>query len=259
MLKKDSVSLRRKCELALVHSRALVASWEDLPRREAGLRELAGRLEEAGLHALAQVCCAGVGRAAFEAVVVALERESGRRVAGRVTDGAFLTQADGGEDAAVATMPLIAVCAEMRSAFNVGGVFRTMECFGGEAVWGCGYTASPENNAVRRAAMGTGQWVPWQAFDDATTAIAALREKKYRVVALEIADDAVALEDFAWPFPCGLLLGNERFGLERGVAEAADARVRIPMHGRKNSLNVVSALAIALHAARMQFARRRIK
>jgi tRNA G18 (ribose-2'-O)-methylase SpoU len=250
MDKRANMTPRRQCELALKRGRALVARWEDLPRRAAGLRELRAWLGETEL---AELCGEDVSRAAFEPVLAALEQRSGRRVAGRVTDAAFVMQTDCGKEAAVATMPLVVVCAGMRSAFNVGGVFRTVECFGGEAVWGCGYTAGPEHGAVKRAAMGTEQWVSWQAFGDATDAMAALREKGYGVVALETTEDAVALENFTWPFPCGLLLGNEQFGLAREVAEAADARVKIPMWGRKNSLNVVSALAVALHAARGQW------
>ena len=246
---------QRLCELALVRARGIVAEWGDLPRRAAGLRELAARLESAGgaeVRALARLCGEETPRAEFEAVLVELERRSGRRVAQRVTDAECVIQRDAG-GVAQAAMPLVVVCAAMRSAFNVGSVFRAVECLGAAEVWGCEYTAGPGNPAARRAAMGTADWVPWRAFGHATDAIAALREKHFQVVALETVEDAVPLEDFTWPFPCGLLLGHERFGLGRDVVSAADARVKITMRGRKNSLNVAAALAVALHAARVQW------
>jgi tRNA G18 (ribose-2'-O)-methylase SpoU len=54
-------------------------------------------------------------------------------------------------------------------------------------------------------------------------------------------------------FPCALLLGNERFGLDPSVVALADAGARIPTYGAKASLNVVAALAIALHELRRSF------
>ena len=253
-----AINPRRLCELALVRARGIVARWGDLPRRAAGLRELAARLESAGdaeIRALARLCEEDAGRANFEAVLVELERRGSPRVAQRVTDAECVMQRDAGGVAQPA-MPLVVVCAAMRSAFNAGGVFRAVECLGAAAVWGCGYTAGPGHPAVKRAAMGTADWVPWQAFGHATDAMAALREKSFHVVALETAEDAIPLENFTWPFPCGLLLGHERFGLERDIVSNADARVKITMRGRKNSLNVAAALAIALHAARVTWDRR---
>ncbi len=256
---KPQLTPRRRCELALLRARQCVAQWDALPQRAAALRDIRTLLEPAAdpaFVAMLHLCHAAVSRAAFETLLAALEQRSGPRVAGRVTDATFLMQPDANANPARAAMPLITICAEMRSAFNIGGVLRTTECFGGEAVWGCGYTATPQHHAVRHAAMGTDQWVPWHAFTSATDALAALREKSYRAIALEITDDAASLDTFTWPFPCGLLIGNERFGLSRDIASAADFRVRIPMFGRKNSLNVVSALAIALHAARAQWEQR---
>jgi len=62
--------------------------------------------------------------------------------------------------------------------------------------------------------------------------------------------DAPSVGAFEWPLPCALVVGNERFGLDPDVVQACDAVVRIPLAGRKNSLNVVSALAVALFAIR---------
>ena len=76
-----------------------------------------------------------------------------------------------------------------------------------------------------------------------------------RCVALETLSGAMDVAAFDWSFPCALLIGNERFGINLDVVKQCDAVVRIPLFGRKNSLNVVSALAIALHTARRCFDR----
>jgi tRNA G18 (ribose-2'-O)-methylase SpoU len=142
------------------------------------------------------------------------------------------------------------VADSLRSAFNVGGLFRTAECFGAESVWLCGYSATPEHPHVAEAALGADRLVPWRACSRTTDAIGDLRRAGRAVVALETVDGAPDLTVFRWSFPCALLLGNERFGLGPDLVAQADACVRIPVFGRKNSLNVVSAAAIALHAAR---------
>ena len=58
---------------------------------------------------------------------------------------------------------------------------------------------------------------------------------------------------FQYSFPSALLLGNERFGLDPEVLSLSDAVLAIRSHGTKNSLNVVSAAAITLCAARSSF------
>ena len=67
-------------------------------------------------------------------------------------------------------------------------------------------------------------------------------------IALETVSGAPAVDAFNWPLPCALVVGNERFGLDPDVVEACDGAVRIPLAGRKNSLNVVAALTVALFA-----------
>ncbi len=178
---------------------------------------------------------------------VPVERANARR---RVTDVDLLEhdRTDLGELAPPMALTLVVDC--LRSAFNLGGILRTAECFGAAAVWTCGYTAPPSHPQVAAAAMGAERLVPWRAFERVADAVAALHAAGATVVALETTRTAVALGEHLWRFPCGLLLGNERFGLDPQTLQQADATVRIPLHGRKNSLNVVSACALAAYAAR---------
>jgi len=180
-------------------------------------------------------------------VLVPVERVAARA---RIADADMGLVSHDHSVAAAARMPLIVVADNLRSAVNTGGLFRTAEFFGAEAVWLCGYSATPEHPHVARAAMGAERLVPWRAFDRVQDALAALRAEGRRIYALETAERAEDVVNCAWTLPGALLLGNERFGLDPETLAQADAVVAIAGRGIKNSLNVVSAFAIAIHQAR---------
>lgn len=152
-------------------------------------------------------------------------------------------------------MPLTVVADNFRSAVNVGTLFRVCDCFGVcEAVL-CGYTPAPEDGRAKASALGAEGWVPWRRVPRTLDAVRMLRENGVRTVALETVKGACALEAWEWKFPCAVFLGSERFGLDADVVEACDACVRIPVFGRKNSLNVVTAFSIVAYQARLAFER----
>jgi tRNA G18 (ribose-2'-O)-methylase SpoU len=152
------------------------------------------------------------------------------------------------------TFPFIVVVDNLRSALNIGGLFRTADALGVSSVWLCGYSATPEHPHVARSALGAERVVPWRHVENIRGAVSELRREGYAIYALETARNATPIDALHFEFPCALLLGNERFGLDPDVVALADAVVSIPMHGIKNSLNVVSAFAIAGHAARRSLA-----
>ena len=185
---------------------------------------------------------------ALTALLVPLERALDRRL----RDEDFLPVRDRTQ-AASATMPVTVVCDSLRSSFNVGGVFRSSECFGAEALVLTGYSATPEDPRVAKAAMGTSEQVPWSKARRIDAASAALRESGAFILALESEAQHPRIDDVELRFPCAVLLGNERFGLESAVLESADAVARIELFGRKNSLNVVSALSVCLYEIRRRW------
>lgn len=152
-------------------------------------------------------------------------------------------------------LPLVAVADNIRSALNVGGLFRTAAFFGTEGLWLCGYTAGPDHPQVTRAALGADRAVSTRRFDDVRQALREARASGRAVYALETARGAADVGAFRFRFPCALLLGSERFGLDPDVVADADACLAIHGSGLKNSLNVVSAFAVALHAATRTHAR----
>lgn len=244
---------------ALDRLRGLDAVWADANERLrtlAACREwIAAQTALPHLAKLARLLEPALTRRQFWSVLVPVEREVARI---KVTDVDIL-DADLADDAPVARpMPLTVVVDSIRSAFNVGGIFRTAECFGVSGLVLCGYTPLPEQPQVAKAALGSERLVAWRYAEDVRAALRELRAAGTPCFALETVAGAPDPASFVWPFPCALVLGNERFGLDPDVVAACDGAVRIPLFGRKNSLNVVTAFAVAAHEVRKRFEARAV-
>lgn len=179
----------------------------------------------------------------FQAILVPFERFAQRAL----RDDEILviendTQPDGRP---ISRVPLVVVLENLRSAFNVGAVFRTAECFAATEIVICGYTPGPDDAKTSKTAMGTDADVPWRRFDRVEEACLRLKKEGYAIVALETAATAVPLGEFRFPERTALILGNERFGVSQDTIRLADHVCRIPLRGRKNSLNVGIAFGIA--------------
>ncbi len=196
------------------------------------------------LVGLAHLLQPGTTQRAMQAALVPLERVD-KRV--KITDAEMGIRTS---DAASPNHPppdgrITAVADNIRSAFNAGGLFRTADFFGMERLVLCGYTPGPDNPQVKKTSLGADETVPWEHAGDVRDVIDRLHAEGYAVYALETADGATDIATAKPSFPCALLLGNERFGLDPDVVAAADEVLEIPSHGMKNSLNVVSAFAVA--------------
>ncbi len=141
--------------------------------------------------------------------------------------------------------PLILVLDNLRSAFNVGSIYRMAETLRVESVYLCGYTPGSESDGVRKTAMGTENKTSSQRFERLETALSVLREKGVPILALETSPQAKSLYEGSLPSPCAFVVGNERFGLDFHTLKLCDEIRSIPLIGTKNSLNVASALSVA--------------
>lgn len=194
------------------------------------------------LVGLAHLLQPGATPRSIQAALVPLERVDKRA---RVTDAEMgirnTDAAPGRADRAAFTV----VADNVRSAFNAGGLFRTADFFGADRLILCGYTPGPDNPQVKKTALGADEATPWEHAGDVRDVIDRLHDEGRRVYALETADGATDIASCTPVWPCALLLGNERFGLDPDVVAMADEVLEIPSHGMKNSLNVVSAFAVA--------------
>jgi len=152
------------------------------------------------------------------------------------------------EFAAVPKKKIQLVCDNLRSAHNVGAVFRTADGFAFEAIHLCGITVTPPNNDIHKSALGAEFTVPWKSWSTTLDCISELKKQGYLILALEQTDQSVLLSSFVYnkEQPLVLVLGNEVKGIAPEVLALCDAAVEIPMEGTKHSLNVSVAAGIVM-------------
>ncbi len=138
----------------------------------------------------------------------------------------------------------------VQSPFNVGAILRTAAAFKVDHLWLVGDTASPTNAKTAKTALGSQRYLDWSWHDTVAEAVAAAREAGYRIVGVELTDDAVPLDRVALDGPVALMLGHEDRGLSPAALALCDAVAFIPQLGRIGSLNVGTAAAIALYEMR---------
>jgi tRNA G18 (ribose-2'-O)-methylase SpoU len=143
---------------------------------------------------------------------------------------------------------LQAVLDNVRSAWNVGSIFRTAEGFGFSQLYLCGITPTPENEQVRKTALGAEGRVGWSAHRNAVMLVEALKRHGQEVWVLERTDRSERIDyaDRGGQGKRGLVLvvGNEQAGVDPGILELADRVVHIEMRGSKRSFNVAIAFAL---------------
>ena len=139
----------------------------------------------------------------------------------------------------------------LRSAYNVGSVLRTSDCFGVSRVHISGYTPGTDHAGVASAAMGCEAYVPLRRWESWQECLADFRQKgPGKVVAIETGADSTRLGETIWPKRVLFVVGNEELGIQAEILKECDQRVTIPMLGRKSSLNVSNAFAVVAYDIR---------
>lgn len=141
---------------------------------------------------------------------------------------------------------IVVILHDIRSAWNVGAIFRTADAILAEKIYITGYTATPEHPKVPKTSLGAENTVPWEQKNDVETLIIELKGKGYSIVGLEIHEKAECFWNVNYKYPVALLLGNEIRGITPELIELCDKVIKIPMLGTKESLNVATAAGIAL-------------
>jgi 23S rRNA (guanosine2251-2'-O)-methyltransferase len=147
---------------------------------------------------------------------------------------------------AIAQLPVTVVLENVRSMYNVGSFFRTIDAAGAARLCLCGITAAPPKSAITKTALGAEDVVAWEHTWDAAGLVRRLRAEGCEIAAIETSIHAIDVFDWQPQFPVALLFGHETDGLTRELSAAADTHVRIPMLGKKHSLNVATAGGVVL-------------
>ncbi len=145
---------------------------------------------------------------------------------------------------------LVAVCADVRDPGNAGTVLRTADAAGADAVVLAGSSVDAYHPRTVRASVGSLFHLPLAIEPDPHAVVRAAREAGLVVLAADGAGEVDLYDaDEQLARPTAWVFGNEAWGLPRELAAAADHRVRIPIHGRAESLNLATAAALCLYAS----------
>ena len=145
-------------------------------------------------------------------------------------------------------VPIIIVLDNVRSAHNVGSIFRTSDAFLIEKIMLCGICPIPPKNEIRKTALGATESVEWEYFNDSADCIKELKEKEYTIIGIEQADNATNLNNYSIEKSqkIALVFGNEVNGVSDEIIQQSDDVVEIPQHGTKHSFNVSVSVGIVL-------------
>jgi len=147
-----------------------------------------------------------------------------------------------------AKTPVIAVLDNIRSMHNVGSVFRTADAFLIEAIFLCGYTPQPPHRDINKTALGATETVDWMFFTTTVAAVHELKNRGYKVYAVEQTEGSTSLEKFTVnpEEKMAVVFGNEVEGVNDEVLQLVDGSIEIPQSGMKHSLNISVAAGIVL-------------
>jgi tRNA G18 (ribose-2'-O)-methylase SpoU len=146
----------------------------------------------------------------------------------------------------------VLILPNIRSAVNVGAIFRTGDAVGISKIFLVGCTPTPSDKFGRvqkdiaKSALGAETWIPWEYRNSLIPLINKLKKEGYSIVALEQNDNSIDYRKFRLKRNTAIILGPEVQGLDKRILNLCDVVVEIPMYGKKESLNVSVACGVAL-------------
>ena len=161
-------------------------------------------------------------------------------------------------------LPLTVVLDNVRSQNNIGSIFRTADAFRVEHIALCGICSTPPHREIHKTALGAEESVAWSYHEDTDACVRDLKERGYKVFAIEQVDESIKLgtqasrlhaaETAAHPVAgetpahpkVAVVFGNEVEGVQDIVLELCDGALEIPQFGTKHSLDVSCAAAIVI-------------
>ncbi len=140
--------------------------------------------------------------------------------------------------------PIYIILDRLRSAFNVGAIFRLCDTMRISGLFLCGYTAYPPHEKLHKTSMGTVDFVPWRHFETTLEAIQFCKEQGIAVWGAETTSRSELYTQADLPKAVALVFGNEALGIDPEILEQCDKIIEIPVFGFKNSLNVATACSV---------------
>jgi len=136
----------------------------------------------------------------------------------------------------------------IRSAFNVGSIFRSADGAGStKKIYLCGITTEIDNPKLEKTALGATKMITSEHYDSTEEAIDEIKEMGIPIYAVELTEDAQHFQKIQYPNKVALLFGHEKRGVGDDILKRVDKKVYIPMRGLKESLNVANCASILLY------------
>lgn len=147
---------------------------------------------------------------------------------------------------------IFAILHNIRSAHNVGAIFRTADAVKIEKLYLTGYTPTPLTNQkeIAKTALGAENYVKWEKYQSISYLLKKLKKQNFTIVAVEQHESSIPYFKFKPKFPLVLIFGNEVSGLSKKILKKVDFILEIPMLGKKRSLNVAVAFGIVVFRLR---------
>ena len=142
---------------------------------------------------------------------------------------------------------------DIRSAYNVGAIFRTADASGVAKVFLTGYTPAPIDRfgrpqpEIQKTSLSASETMPWEKVESMSELITRLKNEGVTVAAIELSPASVPLKEFTEPELVAYIVGNEVDGVAKETLELVDVIVELPMLGQKESLNVSVTAGIILY------------
>ncbi len=150
-------------------------------------------------------------------------------------------------------LPAYAMLDNIRSAWNVGSMFRSADAAHLAGLYLTGMTCTPPRPDLEKTALGATESVPWNYQQDSVAAARSIKESGKTLIVLEQTPDACDWRNFSFVFPCCYVVGHEVHGVHPEVIALADQVLEIPMAGIKKSLNVAVSFGLMAFAVRNQW------
>jgi len=144
--------------------------------------------------------------------------------------------------------PITIVLDNVRSALNVGSVFRTSDAFLIEKIYLCGITASPPHREIQKTALGSTESVSWEYSKETSIPVKKLKERGYEIYAIEQAEGSTSLQNFV-PKKSNryvFIFGNEVNGVSQRIVNLCKNVIEIPQEGTKHSLNISVSVGVVI-------------
>jgi len=144
--------------------------------------------------------------------------------------------------------PLVVVLDNVRSALNVGSVFRTADSFAIEKIYLCGITATPPHKEISKTAIGATDSMDWEHLKDISEAINNLKSEGYKIFGIEQTSQTTLLQNvkIEQNQKIAIVMGNEVMGISDAILPLLDEVIEIPQFGTKHSLNVSVCTGIVI-------------